>query len=166
MVGFSELAVDFQKCLDQVPLVLNARTMRHHLGHDLLQESVIQGNVATAKFLWEDLVPETRHGLVTRAVARHNLQRAAVGNVVSKGEKREPEVWIAAHCKSRKKIGTCLDTRNLSIGRNAVDDTFGTALVDVVLARKHFEARRIDIEDKIALLLRVIPSKKASPCMI
>src|SRR5262245_17788515 len=78
MIGFSQLAIDFQKCLDQVSLVLNARTMRHHLRYDFLQESVIEGDLATTKLLWEDLVPKARHRLVSGTVARHNLQQAVV----------------------------------------------------------------------------------------
>ena len=166
MVGLAELAVDLQKRLDQLPLILDGRSVRHHFGHDLLQKAIVKRYRAAAKLLWKELVPKSRHRFVAGAVARHNFQRAVLGNVVREGKERKSEVRIAAGRVPGEKIRSRLDARNLSVRRNAIDHTLGAALVDVVLTGENLEARGIDVKDEIALLLRLVAPEESSPGMV
>jgi hypothetical protein len=145
VVGLAQVAVDGEVVLEQVAPVGERRRLAHDLGHDLVEERVVDGQVARAERLREHLEREPGEGLVAEVVARAQAHGRAGRGVVRVGEDRDAHRGIgrAGEREATEEAvahgDAALDVRR----RDLVDDRVAAALVDVVLARQHLQARRL-----------------------
>src|SRR5207302_10054255 len=107
-------------------------------------------------------VPELSGGFVTGGIAGNDLHRSVRRLIILKSEKREADILLAFGRISREEMGTDLHAGNLCIVGHPVDDTFGSALIDVMLSGNHLQPRRLDLESKISDEFRSVSFEKVT----
>src|SRR5437870_13723096 len=162
MVQATQFAVDLNKRLDRITLILNLASVRHNLRHNLLNEAVLERNVAAAKFFGKDFVPELSGGFITGGIAGNDLHRSVRRLIILKSEKREADILLAFDRVSGKEMRTNLHAGNLGIVGHPVHDTLRSALIDVMLSGKHLQPRRLNLESKISGDVRSISLEKVT----
>jgi hypothetical protein len=85
--------------------------MRKNLGDNFVKEVVINGDVTAAKFVGKDFLPEPCFGLVPSLVARNNLNRSVLGQVIRQCVDGKADLWVGfIDGKSREKVRTRLNS--------------------------------------------------------